>query len=105
MKVEEELRNMMHDLEKGHSDEEFTQGLWKAQLLFKPNENERVFEYTYLLAQTVGQDAATAVAEHVSTGNGSVRTQETRSHHGCMRIAVLDAVFSVFDRHPANFPH
>lgn len=104
MKVEEELRNMMHDLEKGHSDEEFTlRGLWKTQLLFKPNENERVFEYTYLLAQTVGQGCSyccgRACIDREWIGQDA---RKLESHHGCMRIAVLDAVFSVFDRHPAK---
>jgi len=104
MRVEEELRNMVHDLERGHGDEEFIlRGLWKTQLLFKPNEHERIFEYTYLLAQTVGQGCSyccgRACIDREWIGQDARKLQ---SDHGCMRIAVLDAIFSIFDRHPAK---
>lgn len=104
MRVEDELRNQILGLGKGHSDDEFTiRGLWKTELLFKPNENERTFEYTYLLIQTIGQgcsyccDKACIDSELVGQDARTVV-----SEHSCMRIATLDAIFSVFDRHPVR---
>jgi uncharacterized UPF0146 family protein len=104
MRVEEELRHLMQDLEKGHGDDEFIlRGLWKTQLLFRPNEKERIFEYTYLLAQTVGQGCSYC-CDRVCIDREWIGQDARRleSEHGCMRIAVLDAIFSVFDRQPAK---
>jgi hypothetical protein len=105
MNVEDELRNQMQGLCEGHSDDDFTiRGLWKTQLLFKPNENERIFEYTYMLAQTIGQGCsyggdATCAIDRELVGQDA---RTVVSEHNCMRIAILDAIFSVFEHHPVR---
>lgn len=104
MKVEEELRNILQDREKGHSDDEFIlRGLWKTQLLFRPNENERIFEYTYLLAQTIGQGCSYCCGRACIDREWLGQDARTLAFdHSCMRVAVLDSIFSIFNRHPAK---
>jgi len=102
MKIEEELRSIMLDLSKQHGDEEFViRGLWKTQLFFKPNENERTFEYTYLLVQTVGQGCSYCCGKTFIDREWIGKDARFLSFdHSCVRIATLDAIFSVFERNP-----
>lgn len=104
MRVEEELRNMMQDFSRGLSDDMFVvRGLWKTQLLFRPNENERTFSYTYLLAQTVGQGCSYCCGRACIDPEWIGKDARTLTFdHSCMRIATLDAVFSVFERNPVR---
>lgn len=105
MRVEEELKSMMHDLCKGRSDDEFLiRGLWKTDLLFKPNENERTFNYTYLLVQTIGQGCSYCCCGEAFIDSEWIGkdARTLTSDDSCLRIATLDAILSVFERHPVR---
>lgn len=88
---------------KSHPDSDFTiRGLWRTDLLFRPNQHERTFAYTYVLAQTVGQGCsycATDVSLDESLMGKDAR--EVRPKNLSMRVALLDAVYSVFPKNPA----
>jgi hypothetical protein len=88
----------------GLPDELFTiRGLWRTDLLFRPNPTERTFNYTYLLVQTAGEGACycdniPALKEGFSLLGKDCR--RIRPSYRCFEIASLDAMFSAFEKHP-----
>jgi hypothetical protein len=89
---------------KDYPDESFViRGLWRTDLLFRPNPTERAFNYTYLLAQTVGEGACycstiPALAEGFHLLGQDCRYVEHK--YRCFEVAVVDAMFSAFEKHP-----
>lgn len=85
-------------------DEAFRiRGLWRTDLLFRPNPAERAFSYTYLLVQTVGEGACYCDRIPPLQEGFPLLNQDCREiHHDyrCFRVATLDAMFSAFEKHP-----
>jgi hypothetical protein len=87
-----------------YPDESFTiRGLWRTDLLFRPNPTERTFSYTYLLIQTVGEGACYCdnipdLKEGYSLLGKDCR--KIQPAYRCFEIASLDAMFSVFEKSP-----
>ena len=96
------LRGQMELKTKGsRSDDFLIRGLWKTDLLFRPSSNERTFNYTYLLAQTVGQGCcycpATVQPDHTIMGTDAREAIRERTPTG---IALLDSIFARIPRRP-----
>lgn len=91
------------ELSQGRSDEDFEiRGLWKTDLMFRPNANERTFDFTYVLAQTVGQGCS--YCNPSVTLDESLIGMDARSAVAGdigLEVAILDAVFTAFRGTPA----
>jgi len=89
---------------KDYPDESFIiRGLWRTDLLFRPNPAERTFNYTYLLIQTVGEGACYCSAVPALTEGFSLLGKDCRRvglDYRCFQVASADAMFSAFDRQP-----
>jgi hypothetical protein len=102
----EELRGIGIEKSRGLPDEMFVvRGLWRCDLLFRPNPEERTFNYTYLLVQTVGEGACycstiPALSEGFHLLGQDTRTAEFK--YRCFEVATIDALFSAFDKHPTE---
>jgi len=78
-------------------------GLWHLDLLFRPNIHERLFEYTVILAQTIGQGCCYTEEKPVLDKN--LIGQDARkvcSSYSSVEIATLDAAYSVFPKNPVQ---
>ena len=99
-----ELRRIGIEKSRGLPDEAFrVRGLWRTDLLFRPNPAERTFNYTFLLVQTVSEGACycstiPALTEGFHLLGQDVRTAEFK--YRCFEVAALDAMFSAFEKHP-----
>jgi len=96
------LREQMLAKTRGRDPGDFLiRGLWKTDLLFNPNPDERTFKHTYLLAQTVGQGCCYCAEEtcmdHTILGSDAREVVQTRSSSA---IAVLDSLFATIPRTP-----
>lgn len=87
-----------------YPDEAFRiRGLWRTDLLFRPNPEERAFSYTFLLVQTVAEgacycDRIPPLEEGYQLLNRDCR--EVHHDYRCFRVATLDAMYSAFEKHP-----
>jgi len=99
-----DIRDIGIEKSKGLPDELFViRGLWRTDLLFRPNPVERTFNYTFLLVQTAGEGACycstiPALAEGFYLLGQDAR--EATFKYRCFEVAVTDAMFSAFARHP-----
>ncbi|MCD4689828.1 hypothetical protein K8S17_00035 [bacterium] len=89
---------------KDYPDEAFRiRGLWRTDLLFKPNAAERVFDYTFLLVQTFGEGACYC-AEIPALEEGKQLLgkdcREIDHAYRCFEVATTDAMYSAFEKHP-----
>jgi len=100
----EELTRIGVEKSRGMPDEHFVvRGLWRTDLLFRPNPEERTFSYTYLLAQTVGQGACYCSTIPALTEGSYLLGQDCRTvthKRRCFQVASVDAMFSAFEKHP-----
>ena len=100
----EELRRIGIEKSKGYPDEAFRiRGLWRTDLLFRPNPAERTFNYTFLLVQTVGEGACycstiPALAEGFELLGKDCRVAVPK--YRCFEVAMVDALFSAFEKTP-----
>lgn len=89
---------------KDYPDESFRiRGLWRTDLLFKPNPAERTFDYTFLLVQTFGEGAcycSTIPALKKGQYLLGQDCREVKHEYRCFEVATTDAMFSAFERHP-----
>ncbi len=97
-----ELRAAALSKSKSLKDEDFAiKGLWKMDLLFKPNIYERTFMYSVILAQTAGQGCCYCdrdlIIDKTLIGEDA---REIIKHKNCVSIAVLDSIFSYIPRYP-----
>ncbi len=85
-------------------DEDFlVRGLWKIELLFKPTVHERAFNYTVLLAQTLGQGCCYSDPDHAL--DPGLLGRDARDHiggRGCTSIALLDSIYASIPKHPTE---
>jgi hypothetical protein len=100
----ETLAEIGRDKSEAYPDESFLiRGMWRTDLLFRPNPTERTFNYTYLLIQTVGEgacycDSVPALKEGFSLLGKDCR--KVRPPYTCFQVACLDAMFSAFEKKP-----
>jgi len=78
-------------------------GLWRTELVFRPNPGERAFHYTYMLAQVLGQgccycSSETCLDENI-VGKPASDYIDLKS---CVGISVLDAIYASFEKSPAE---
>jgi hypothetical protein len=85
-------------------DEDFIiRGLWKVDLAFRPNVDERIFRYAFLVSQTVGQGSCYCDKElEVDQGLIGRDAREIISEQDCYSIAVLDSIYASIPRHPEH---
>lgn len=87
-----------------YPDDAFTiRGLWRTDLLFRPNPAERAFSYTFLLVQTVGEGACYCDRIPPLQEGFPLLNQDARDaphDYRCFRVATLDALYSAFEKHP-----
>jgi hypothetical protein len=102
----EELRGIGIEKSRGLPDEDFLiRGLWRTDLLFRPNPAERTFSYTYLIVQTVGDGACyCSTIPRLTEGRHLVGKDVRRADfkYRCFEVAAVDALFSAFEKHPAE---
>lgn len=84
--------------------EDFTiRGLWKVDLAFKPNPDERTFRYNFLVAQTVGQGSCYCDKTlEINDGLLGRDAREIISEMSCYEIAILDSIYASIPRSPAE---
>lgn len=84
------------------SDDNFyLRGLWCLNLLFRPNIQERLFEYNVVIAQTLSQGCC--YTEEKPVLDKSLIGQDARkisSSYFSIEVAALDAVYSMFPKKP-----
>jgi len=89
---------------KDYPDESFLiRGLWRTDLLFRPNPEERTFNYTFLLMQTVGEGACYCATIPALTEGFSLLGKDCRNiqpEYRCFQVAATDAMFSAFEKRP-----
>lgn len=104
MTILEQLAEIGRERSKDYPCESFTiRGMWRTDLLFRPNPAERTFNYTYLLVQTVGEGACycssvPALTEGFHLLGKDVR--KVRPEYTCYKVATVDAMFSAFEKRP-----
>jgi hypothetical protein len=83
--------------------EDFTiRGLWKVDLAFKPNPDERTFRYNFLVAQTVGQGSCYCDKDlEINEALLGCDAREVVSEMSCYEIALLDSIYASIPRTPA----
>ena len=89
---------------KDYPDESFQiRGLWRTDLMFKPNSAERAFDYTFLLVQTFGEGACYCATVPALSEGGHLLGEDCREvEHSlrCFEVATTDAMYSAFEKHP-----
>jgi hypothetical protein len=85
-------------------DQDFIiRGLWKVDLAFKPNPDERMFRYNFLVAQTVGQGSCYCDKDlEINVGLIGRDAREIISEMSCYEIALLDSIYASIPRTPAQ---
>ncbi len=83
-------------------DEDFTiRGLWKVDLAFKPNPDERTFRYNFLVAQTMGQGSCYCDKQlEINEGLLGRDARDIISEMSCYEIALLDSIYASIPRTP-----
>jgi hypothetical protein len=84
--------------------EDFTiRGLWKVDLAFKPNPDERTFRYNFLVAQTMGQGSCYCDKTlEINEGLLGRDAREIISEMSCYEIALLDSIYASIPKTPAT---
>jgi uncharacterized protein (DUF4213/DUF364 family) len=104
MGIWEILKKTAFEKSKTFPDDYFViRGLWHFKLLYRPNVYERIFSYTVILAQSIGQGCCyteeTPVLDINFIGQDA---REISSQYKSVEIAALDAVYDVFEKKPAR---
>ncbi|MFH1311786.1 MAG: DUF364 domain-containing protein [Candidatus Eisenbacteria bacterium] len=96
------LRDQALKKTKGFKDEDFIiRGLWKVDLAFKPNVDERTFRYWFLVSQTIGQGSCYCDKElEIDQSLIGRDAREIIAEQDCYSISVLDSIYASIPRHP-----
>ena len=104
MTLLEQMAEIGRERSRDYPDESFhIRGLWRTDLLFRPNPEERTFNYTYLLMQTVGEGACYCATIPALTEGFSFLGKDCRNirpEYRCYQVAAADAMFSAFPKRP-----
>ena len=79
-------------------------GLWAVDCLFRPNVNERTFNYKFIVAQTVGQGCAYSMVrdydvKYLESLMGK-NYMDLKIEDTALNVAIMDAVYSTLQRKP-----
>ena len=100
----QQLKQIGIERSRDYPDEAFRiRGLWRTDLLFRPNPGERTFNYTYQLVQTVGEGACyCSRIPPIEEGQDLLGkdAREIETPFRCFQVATTDALFSAFEKHP-----
>jgi hypothetical protein len=96
------LRDQALKKTRDFKDEDFIiRGLWKVDLAFRPNVDERTFRYWFIVSQTVGQGSCYCDKElEVDESLIGRDAREIISEQDCYSIAVLDSIYASIPRNP-----
>ena len=97
------LRERAQAATRDWADDRFLiRGMWKVELAFRPNPDERTFRYTFWLVQTVGQGCCYCIGDD-ERGHSLVGTdaREVFNLQTCISIAALDSVYASIPKRPA----
>ena len=104
MTLLEQIAETGRERSRDYPDESFIiRGLWRTDLLFRPNPAERTFNYSYLLVQTVGEGACYCDNVPALKDNFSLLGKDSRKvvlDYRCVEVATADAMYSAFERRP-----
>jgi hypothetical protein len=78
--------------------------MWAVDCLFKPNVNERTFNYKFIVAQTVGQGCAYSLVrdydvKYLESLMGK-NYRDLNIEDTALNVAIVDAVYSTLQREP-----
>lgn len=103
MLLEEIRRSVLNNTEL--KDEDLTiRGLWAVDCLFKPNPDERTFNFKFIVAQTIGQGCAYSAVRNydvkyleslMGKNYRDIKIEDT-----ALDIAILDSIYSTIQRKP-----
>jgi hypothetical protein len=100
----EQIAEIGRERSRAYPDEQFlVRGLWRTDLLFRPNPAERTFNYTYLLIQTVSEGACYCAEIPPLREGFSFLGKDCRKvipPYRCYQVALTDAMFSAFEKQP-----
>ncbi len=96
------LRDRALKLTSGLKAEDFIiRGIWKIDLAFQPSLDERLFRYSFLVAQTVGQGTCYCDKDlKVDESLVGKDAREVISEKDCYSIAILDSLYASIPRKP-----
>ncbi len=78
-------------------------GLWKIDLAFQPNPDERIFRYAFLVSQTIGQGSCYCDKDlDVDVNLIGKDARNIIGERDCYSIAILDSIYSSIPRNPAH---
>lgn len=104
MGIFEKLQKTAIDEAKHYPDDLFIlRGLWRLDIRFKPNPTERLFSYTTVIAQTIGQGCCYCPHGHIPILNDELIGNDARyisAGDRSIDIAILDAIYFVFNKTP-----
>lgn len=88
----------------GLKDEDFRiRGLWKVDLAFQPNVDERIFRYWFLVSQTVGQGSCYCDKDlEIDESLIGRDAREVIVGRDCYSISILDSIYASIPRKPAR---
>jgi len=100
----DDIRNSIKNNKNLTEDNLIIRGLWSVDCLFKPNVNERTFNYKFLVAQTLGQGCAYSLereydVKYLESLMGK-NYLDLDIKDTALEVAVLDAIYSTLQRKP-----
>jgi hypothetical protein len=102
----EQFAEAGRDRSKDYPDESFLiRGMWRTDLLFRPNPAERTFNYSYLLVQTVREGACYCATIPALTEGFPLLGKDCRKvwpSYRCFQVATVDAMYSAFEKAPSE---
>jgi len=100
----DDIRNSIKNNKNLTEDNLIIRGLWSVDCLFKPNVNERTFNYKFLVAQTLGQGCAYSLereydVKYLESLMGK-NYLDLDIKDTALEVAILDAIYSTLQRKP-----
>jgi hypothetical protein len=94
------LRDRAYERSAHLDDEAFlVKGLWKVDLAFRPNVYERIFRYSFLVAQTMGQGCCYCDKDlEIDSDLIGQDAREIVRTKDCFSIAILDSIYASIER-------
>ncbi len=88
----------------GFKDDDFViRGLWKVDLAFRPNPDERIFRYWFLVSQTIGQGSCYCDKDlEVDESLIGRDAREVIAERDCYSISILDSIYASIPKKPAR---
>lgn len=100
--IEKLLAKAKAETQNGNQEEYKIRGIWTTDLCFQPNQNERVFTYTYLVVQTKEGQGCSYCPDKLKLPL-ELSGEDARELEGLsdpVKIALLDAIYGSFPQKP-----